>query len=393
MKKRILAVLAAVVIAAPVFAVDYVETAFVPVSPDVMGRGGSLVADVEGYDSLFFNPAGYSRGSGSLTLSEAGAWVYARPDAVFGLAQKYIAGTGSTSDLVGFLNDQVTSGGIGAGASFGIGYVGNGLGLGVVVIADSLLSGETLMGMSGDLTATIGFIGGLSMTFDVLGATLHVGGDVRPMVRIHAPLESSTAMAMLTAVATSADILKAITSADALYGVGIGMDLGAIMEIGWVNVGLSIRDLFGTTFRYSTSSFGDLWTSVITQFGFPSTGNLVTADQYTIPMNVILGVALHPDLGSFSQAFDPSLSVDLYDCIGALSGESAVWPLLHVGAELKLLSIFTVAGGLNQGYITMGVGARLLFLDLGFAIFTRELGAHIGDKPSSGATLDVAIRW
>lgn len=375
------------------FATDYVEIPFVPMSPEVMGRGDSIVADVHGYDSFFYNPAGYSRDNGSFTLSTANAWVYSRPDQAFNLAQQLIAGTNTTAGVLSFMNDQVTRGGIGAGASFGVGYVGNGLGLGAVVIVDSLLSGPTLLGLSGYLTGTIGFIGGLSVPFDVLGFKIHVGGDVRPMIRVHAPLTSAVALSLLTAVASNADIIAALNSANALYGVGIGLDVGTIAEIGWLSIGISIRDLGGTSFRYETTSFGVVSNALQTQIEFPATGTLVTADQYTIPMNVMIGIALHPDMGSFNNIIDPSLSVDLSDAIGALSGTSSIWTLLHMGAELQLLSLFSLRGGLNQGYLTMGLGAKLLFLDLNFALFTQELGAHVGDQPNSGATLDVAIRW
>ena len=43
------------------FANTFNEIPFVPMSPEIMGRGGSTIADARGYDSLFSNPAGFSR--------------------------------------------------------------------------------------------------------------------------------------------------------------------------------------------------------------------------------------------------------------------------------------------------------------------------------------------
>jgi hypothetical protein len=51
------------------------------------------------------------------------------------------------------------------------------------------------------------------------------------------------------------------------------------------------------------------------------------------------------------------------------------------------------AGGFNQGCLTLGVGAKLLFLDLNAAFFTREMGKYIGDRPNSGMSLEAAIRF
>jgi len=36
---------------------------------------------------------------------------------------------------------------------------------------------------------------------------------------------------------------------------------------------------------------------------------------------------------------------------------------------------------------------KFLFFDLNFAVFTRELGLHVGDQPLSGMTMDASLRW
>jgi hypothetical protein len=308
------------------------------------------------------------------------------------VAQEALAGTGTPATMLGFMNTQVTTGGIGAGSSAGIGYVGNGLGLGAVLIVDSLLSGPSLLGMNGDLTATVGFIGGLSVPFELLGFTFHAGGAIRPMIRIHAPLTNSVSLQMLTAVASSGDLLTALNAADALYGAGIGLDLGLIAELGWFTIGVAIRDLAGTQFKYDQTSVSTLVSTFNSQMKFPS-GTPIAADQYVIPMDVGVGVALHPDLGPFKYFLDPSVSVEMHDLVGAFSGTESAWAQLHVGAELTMLSLISLRAGLNQGYVTFGGGMKLLFLDLNLALFTRELGLHAGDKPNSGATVELAIRW
>jgi len=388
---RIVCLFLVVLSCAPLFAADYKEEPFFPLNPSLMGKGESDVADAHGYDALFTNPAGFSRDNGSFTLLSTSSWVYSRPDALLSLGEAEAAGTATSTSLLSFMNTQVTTGGFGAGASAGIGYVGNGLGLGMAFIADSLVSGPSLFGLNGDLTGTLGFIGGLSFPVVLGPARIHLGGDVRPMIRVHVPVSGATALGVLSAVATGGDALSALNSASALYGVGIGLDFGSIVELGWFSLGASVRDLGGTQFRYATSSFGSTMNALGSQIKFP-TGTDV-ADTYTIPMDVRVGAAFHPDFGTVSAIVDPSLSVDLDNVVGAVSGTAPVWTLLHAGAEVRLLSLFTLSAGLDQGYLTAGMGLKLLFLDLNGALFTRELGAHIGDMPNSGATLDLSLRW
>ena len=110
-------------------------------------------------------------------------------------------------------------------------------------------------------------------------------------------------------------------------------------------------------------------------------------------MDIAIGVGFHPDLGTVNNIVDPSISFDMRNIVGALAGQASLWTLLHFGVESRFFSFFTLRAGINQGYLTMGGGLKFLVFDLNFAVFTRELGAHIGDKPLSGMSLDAAVRW
>lgn len=375
----------------PAFATQYDEEPFVPLSPVVIAEGGSFIANAQGYNAFFYNPAGFSRGSGVFTLSSS-TWIYSRPDLLASQIFQAVVGTQSSGSLLNFVNSQVTTGGLGAGSSIGIGYVGDGFGLGTALIVDSMLYGPTLLGVTGDLTATLGFIGGVSLPFDVGGGVkLHVGADVRPMIRIHAPISNGTAISILSALTTGGDLLSALNSSTAYYGSGIGLDLGAIAELGWFSLGLSIRDLGGTQFNYASNTFGAVTHSLASQAGFPSGSSV--SDTYVIPMDVGLGFAVRPDLGRGNLFFDPVISFDMRDIIGAIDGSADFWTLLHAGAEIRLLSMFTVRAGLNQGYLTFGGGVKVWFLDMNIAVFTQELGAYVGDRPSAGMSIGTDIRF
>lgn len=372
------------------FAAQITEIPFIPLSPTAMAEGGSSIATAQGYDAFFYNPAGFSRGGGDFMLTSVTSWIYARPDQLISQATQLALGTTSPAATFNFINSQVTSGGFGGGCSFGIGYVRNGFGFGVAFILDSMLYGQTLLGMTGDLTATLGFIGGLSVPFDIMGMKVHVGGDVRPMIRIHAPITNSNAVTLVNALANGGDLAAALSSATAYYGSGIALDLGAIAELGCFSFGLSIRDLGGTYFKYSSNTFGSVTGTLASQGAFPTGGSV--SDKYLIPMDIGVGISFHPELGSIKYLVDPRFSADFRNIVGAVDGSAVVWTLLHAGVEVRLLNMFTLSGGVNQGYLTLGGGVKLVVLYLNIAIFTQELGAHLGDRPSSGMTFNADIR-
>jgi len=373
------------------FAVQINEEPFVPQSPVALAQGGSAIANTQGFNSFFYNPAGFSRGSGGFTVLSSDSWIYSRPDLLISQIAQNIAGAQTSASLINFINSQVTTGGIGAGSSLGVGYVGDGFGLGAVFILDSSLFGPTLLGVTGDLTATLGFIGGLSIPFDLGGGMkVHVGADIRPMIRIHTPISNSNALSILTALTSGGDVGAALSSAATVYGSAIGLDLGAIAELGWFSVGLSIRDLGGTQFNYSSNSFGSVTGNLASFGGFPP-GSSPT-NTYVIPMDVGVGFSFHPDLGRTSYFFDPSISFDMRNIFGAIDGTADFWTLLHAGTEIRLMNVVTFRGGVDQGYLTIGGGVKLLIFDWNMAIFTQELGAHLGDRPESGMTFSLDLR-
>jgi hypothetical protein len=390
MNKKLIVLLIFVCAAVSAFAVD--EPAFLPLLPQIMGEGGDLTASAHGYASLFTNPAGFSRTPGDFSVGMT-TWLYARPDRVLGFLTG-LAGSdpaAADADMFGFINKEVTDGGFGVGGLLGVGWAGNGIGLGAFVLMDSFIAGDPIFAAAGDLSATLGFVGGLSVPVKLGGITIHVGGDVRPMVRIGTGLTGIQAIGMITAMQTGGDIFAALDTANALYGVGVGFDVGAIAEFSGLSVGLSVRDLLGTSFSYSTAPVGTVLDSLSQTQTLP-VGAAVT-EPYTIPMNVSAGAAFNPDLGALKLIVDPTVHIGLTDVIGVLQNGRSPWALLHIGAEAKLLSVFTVQAGLNQGYLTAGAGVHLLFFDVNFAVFTRELGKYLLDNASSGASLDVAIRF
>ncbi len=387
MRRKLLPIIALGLLTAGVAGAQstFLEEPFVPMSPEVMGQGGSFVANAHGYNALFYNPAGFAAQEGSLTVASASSWVYANP-------ARFMTALGESGPdaLAGFVEDEITRGGVGFGFSSGIGFVGRGLGLAAVMDVDSYLWGPTILGASGEANATLAFVAGLALPLNILGMRLTVGGDVRPMVRISAPFEATDAFSLIDAMSMGADPLAALNGLDALHGFGFGMDLGTILELGSFKIALAARDFLGTRFFYTRNTLGEVLDS-LSAGGFPDNGTKVE-DTYLIPMNLSAGAAWHPT-GGLTPLLDPTIHVSLNDVIGVIRDKRSPWTLLHIGAEVRLLKFLKLRGGFNQGYATLGAGAKLLFLDLNMAVFTREMGKYIGDRPNSGMTVEAAIRF
>ena len=359
------------------------EPPAVPVSPEVLAQGGSFTANAEGFQALFHNPAAFASERKSLTILSASSWVYANPARLF---QSLPLG-GDAQGLAEFLEGEITSGGFGMGSAAGIGYVGRGLGLGAVLNVDSYLWGPTALGATGRLTADLQFVAGFSLK--TLGDRLWLGADVRPLIRLAVPVDYDAMFGFFDALQSGGDPLAALETATALYGFGFGIDLGALLALGGLRIGLSVRDFLGTSIAYRQSTFGDVLDALRKTGGFPSGGTAIAEDP-VIPMELSLGLSYRFDFAP--RTFDPVVHLALSDLITVIRGERSPWTALHLGTEVRLLRFLALRAGLNQGYLTFGGGLRLPLLDLNAAFFTREMGRHLGDQPSSGMALEAALR-
>jgi hypothetical protein len=107
-------------------------------------------------------------------------------------------------------------------------------------------------------------------------------------------------------------------------------------------------------------------------------------------MELSLGLSYRFDFAP--RTIDPVVHLALSDLIAVIQGERSPWAALHLGTEVRLMRFLALRAGLNQGYLTFGGGLRLPLLDLNAAFFTREMGRHLGDQPSSGLALEAALR-
>jgi len=357
-----------------------------PASPQILGQGGCVVATASGYDALFSNPAGFVSSEGSFTYYTSSFWLYANP------LQAFLALVDSDSSaLQDFMEDQLTSGGFGFGNADGIGYVGRGFGLGGVITIDTYAWGAPLPDPAvGDLVVTLAFIGGYAYPFKIKDAIVKVGADVRPMIRIRAPVDRLTMQDFIDALQSPANPLATLNSKNALHGTAIGIDFGVIVESGGLRWGLSVRDFLGTRFRYIQDPFGDMLVSLRETGRFPTGG--VSVDGYVVPMDISSGFAYDFDFGNSRAVTDLVVHWSLSDIVTVVMEERPPASVMHAGAELELYNRWKLRAGFNQGYLTFGTGIQVWLLDFNLAFFTREMGVLATNRANPGMTLEVAFR-
>ncbi len=361
------------------------EPDFRPQSAEIMAQGGSFTANAEGFYSLFTNPAGFSKGKSSLTLVAAAPWAYVPPDPE--MIDAALAVADDPASLVDTLAPLLTDTGTGAGMLGGFGWVGNGFGLGAAVVADAFASGPNILGVKVNSTVTMGFVTGLALPLNLGSLTLTPAGSVRPMYRL---------AARNIGVANFADVLAgnegAEINADVLHGMGIGFDAGVNAELGPLTASLVLRNFGGTEFRYSRNTFTETQDALMS--GQLPEGTEVTDVKHVIPMTAHLGAEFHPNLGGLSKLIDPKVHGEYVMNLDDSEEVSSIWTNLHVGAEVRLLGgLIHARGGLNQGYVTMGAGVKLLFMEAHVAFFSRELGDYPGAKQNPGVAAEVALRF
>jgi len=379
--------------AGSLFAADrYYAPAFTWTSPEVKGQGGSFIANGSGYNSLLVNPASFGKyrekekngemkKRGEVTLLSI---VAAYSGDIFNFMSE-----NRTSDkpLVELILDQVTSNGMGASFQVGGGYVGRGIGIGIMSVAGfDAPPVETTLGVTADLNWTTGLVAGYAYPFELNQFKLIVGGDIRPMYRFTAQNIDIASLTSSSSSSGGSDV--SFTNVAAMGGIGVGFDLGA--DLYWRDLigSLTMRDIGNTRYFYKplTSAFGMEFSDAEVK------------DIYITPWTLNFGVSYNPTLGKINKFMDAtvhgSFSQPLIreDSINGYKAQS-FWSKLDLGAEVVLLSSVALRAGLQGGYFTAGFGLDLMFLEINGALYAEETGSHAGDQPQMGGSLEFAVRY
>lgn len=301
------------------------------------------------------------------------------------------------------LKDQFPSGNLKAGATVGIGYLGKGFALGLFTQVDAGIytpEGKSILSATGRVTNTITLLGGLGFN---LWDGFSLGFSVRPTIIGYANISPIDIMAQVVpglGGTQSGDMFSTIFSNGIYKGFYVGVDVGALWDVGPFTFGLVVKDLIPYQLTYSRYDNP--------MFYWQDLGNFKSAqavsDSYQVPWGKInLGFSWHPDLGNLSKLIDPRISVDLHDALGFLRYSDTdihntlhKWnwlDLINVGAEVNLFGFMALRGGFNQGAWTAGLGLRLFVLDINTAFSARYKDgfSSLSDFSEVGFSFEIAL--
>ncbi len=357
--------------------------AVAPKDARTMAMGGAFVAMSEGYQSFYGNPATFAQKEKELTLLSMTPWVYVRPTtdniSTFTSLAESMSSGGDAAAIAGPLEDLIVDNGFGMGMSVGTGWIGKGLGLGLIGSGEMYVSGNNLLGATGTVDGQIAGVVGIGVPLRLGKLTINVGGDVRPYLRMTGDIVGSDLLDIM-------DGTSDLMSLPVDVGFGLAVDLGARMDLGRMfSVGVAVRDI-STRQTYTKSTIGDVLDG----------GDLPVGTQVEYPVypNVTIGASVSPMPESMKAIVDVTVIAEIQDPVKVIQEKSSVWNLFHVGAEAEMLGgLFALRAGLNKGWISMGLGMDLLAFEFNVAVFTEELGPRPGDDPRTGISAEVAIRF
>ena len=415
--KKILSILIIIQVSFTAFAADtYFEKNMSFYSPKILSMGNTYVATAKGLESFEYNPAGVA-GDKSLTLIngnfnlisnlvQLSDDLVASYNEVYGTNKTTIEyadlafylGTENRDKIIGALlaqtrtpyEDNQFANGFGFASSLSLGFVGEGFGIGLLVSLDSEVFGEEggIPELDNVLTTSLLLGYGMSIDLGIMG--LDVGIAARPMYKVRSTSEFEPVREFILADANSPSSADFIRDLDYMTGVGVGFDLGAKAYFMGLSVGVSLIDLFGTSIVY-TNTYENIMNGIFL-------GSEIIEDEYITPTTLKVGVSLNPGLGAFSKVFNPTISADynvLFIDEGSIEDYAVAgsfWNSLSLGAEVELFSFINLRAGLNQGYLTAGLGLDLFILDINAAVYSRELGEEVGDRQQMGASVEIGIR-
>lgn len=389
--KRFLALALIVLLASVFLAAEEVSySSLVPKTAKSMAMGGVFSSVPTSEFSFFGNPAAFAARKTTVVLPSLDAWIYAKPR--LETAETLIGSGGDIGGIISILLAGMAENGGAAGGGFstGLGFAGKGLGLGLFLTSENSAEGSSPADATARSETEIAGIVGLGAPIKLGAFELSIGGDLRPFYRVSLHDKGYGDIdveGLLYAMAAGGDLSNYLY-ADSFFG--LAGDLGATLELGSLTLGLSIRDI-APSYPIATTSL-DLLERALSSGGFIDASS---SSRYAAFLpDIAAGLSWAPKL--LPGLIDPVFYLELRDPIALAQdweGFASALDLVHAGAEIKLARFLSLRGGFNRGWLSYGVGIKLLFIDVDAAVFTGESGLMTGEDPSSGIAVQAAIRF
>ena len=389
-RKPLILLILALLALNPLFA-EYLEEPFRILSSRAHSIGGLHAADAYDMGTIFTNPAGFQQVEPQVAFSELTLGLRGPVFDIADVVVQAMAGGGDFGEILGSDSVQSLLSGLYAGMNlitpFYFGYVGDGLGLGIFNNSDVTFQESAPLTLGITLKEELLLAGGYTYRLPLpqdSGHVLDVGlvlkGGLRGSVQI------TEAFANLMNLDISADT---VLNSPFTFTAVIGLDAGVLYS--WndlFSVGITVIDLFSPSSRKTYSNLDAM---------LGGSENPLTTETGTIPASLNVGVGITPPLGPLERYVSKlSLFVDYNDILGLWLYQEIYrnpWLRLSAGAELTMLEIFSLRGGLNGGLLSAGLGVDLSLFTLNIAMFGTELGSEPGVQPIYNLMLGVEFRY
>lgn len=382
---------------------DGLLNAYMPTNVKALGMGGAQLAVGGRSDSFFVNPANLGAKKFQLSLPSAAVTIYHPYDM---LKVNESTGTSFVDDIINSMNGGDMSQMAGSATNFiesfqsgygklaaldaSVGFTAGGFGLGVQVKDTIHTYGGSTGGLDTKFFDELNAAATLGLGFRInLGSSfsIDIGGAVRfSYLAYSAGIGADTVLDFINGETDpSSYFMEKLPLAAGFavpFDLGINLNLPAGFKISTV-----ARNLNGT---YRMKVFDN-----VNSFTSGWNGSITGKSDFKIdvPWQLDAGLAWKWENGFFS----PTLAVDVVDIVGLAQEDPfdgrAFMKHLKAGAEIRLLSVLDVRGGLNQGYWSVGAGLDLFLLKVDLAYYWLEFGETVGDYGLDGFSIRFNIGY
>ncbi len=371
-----------------------------PTSARKLAMGGASVANLDSFESLYYNPAGLGQRKLNIGIPYLALTVY-HPQQLMDKVPEFLEG-GDMSKITETVLDLFSIGnGALATVDAGFTFTVKGFGLGLN-IQDKILT-YTPSGMSGGTATTqiidflnIKFLVGFGYRFNLArNFSIDFGGSLG--FRYIAYNKGLTASDAMNISDVDAFITKLRTEYPVMAGFSIPLNAGLNINLPLgFTLGTVFNNIMPINFMHAFSSFDALnnnyfGNSDTKSFNFNSRMDWSVGLAWTYKPGVKSGNKLIGNL------FNPTIEADLVDLLGFIESKDMDirnWVQhLKVGIEINTLWVLSVRAGMDSGYFSIGGGLNLYALKLDVAYFWHEFGDVAGSKGIDGLTISMNLGW
>ncbi|MBO4393436.1 MAG: hypothetical protein J5800_03745 [Spirochaetales bacterium] len=429
MKKFIISALIILMVCTAVFAEtqekvvydegDYaLNFAFQPTLSRYNAMGQSGLALQTRLDSFFSNPAVLGKNGFAMSIPSVSVTLYnlekivSDPESVE-LYKKITGGSASDSETVKFATKLLSNLGTGrnlvatidVGAAMKLGIFG--FGTNAQVKLHGLNNGTSIGSQSIipeiNVAQTVAF--GLRL-IDTSALSLSAGASVHAVYKTYMQgIDAATAANFIGGSDVTTTLLwNTPTMAGYAIPFDLGVNIGFLDDV--ITLSATANNINGIYYMKSYSALGDVVNKISKKAATPPEGyEALDSESFKIktPWSLNFGFAFAPDV----PVLNPVLTADLVDMF-ELCKSFGSWIkdkensdfrasdlLLHLnlGAEIGVFDIVTLRGGINRGYLSLGAGLWLPFMQVEASYGWQEFGNQIGDKPVDSLTIKFSLGY